>query len=333
MIPLSALTAMHPYRLTTLAFAVVMAAFFLFAGGLVITLRHEHKLPAPRISDSVSFNEKALWLRHAFQQGRTADIIIAGSSMGVNNLDAGEIATLTGTRAVMNTSSWGLTVPQSFDILRIVAPRLRPRLVIMPVYFGDFQKAQVRDFDWPRFQDCLFAPGLAPLYLENLDVIYFQKAYAYRQSPASYAHTFYESLQFDPYGGVLLSAQHFDVDPRRWEGVKDQHLNESLWDPDALSQLQQMGAYLRERKCALLVVACPMRQAMEARLTDKLEPELWAKLPGLLGAQGNFVHISGPDFDDSFFADYAHLNERGARKLTDLIAPNIQQALQEQAAW
>ena len=322
---------MQPYRISLLFFAGTVAVFFL--GVAIIVWMVGDPFPAPRISDNVSFNQKALWLRHAFEQHHPAEIIVAGSSMGLNNLAGEDLARITGTPAILNTCSWGLTLPQSLHVLHVVLDQEHPKIVILPIYLGDFEKPK-DTLDWPRFRECLFATSLAPLYLESLDGLYYEKTYREQKAEKVLNRQDYYSLHFDAYGGVPLAARDFSYDPKRWNGQRDQTLDQIDWDPEALADLREMASFLHRRKIAFLVVACPMRHVMEQKFGPQLDAGLWAKVSTILNESGGrFVHISGPEFDDSLFVDYAHVNLLGARKIADLLAPDLTRLQQAQTTW
>ena len=92
-------------------------------------------LPAPHLSGSVSFNEKAGWLRVALGQGK-CDVLVAGSSMALNNVAAGRLAGEG--QSVINIGSFGVSPEDTLELLRIVTARCAPKLIVMPVYQGDF---------------------------------------------------------------------------------------------------------------------------------------------------------------------------------------------------
>jgi hypothetical protein len=317
---------MHPYRISTLAFSVTMAVFFLSAASLVLMLGD--RLPAPHFSKSMALNEKGLWLRHALKQGRTAEIIVAGSSMAMDNINGAELAKIAGTDAIINTGSWNLTTPQSFKILRILMERLHPKLVIFPVHYGDFEKPELTALDFSLFRKCLYDSSIAPLYFQSLDAYSMQQAYLYRQSQQARNRQIFETLSYDNYGGIPLNPDHFSYNKSTWDGLNDPRLKDIAWDPEAFTAIQEMAVYLHEHHCALLVVACPMRPPVEEKFSAQFERELWSRMPALLGANGQFVHVPGAEFDDSHFADSIHLNARGGTKLTDRLAPNIRELLQ-----
>lgn len=315
---------MAPYRTALLAFAATVAV--VLAG--VVAVCRSSQMPAPRISASKSFNEKALWLRRALREGRKGEVLVVGSSMGLDNLDGGELAAITGNSDVVNACSFGMSVDEILRLTQEMLERFHPRLVIFPLYHGDFIEFEDKDLDWGLFKQCLDARSLAFLYAKTPDVLYYKENYALQKSAAARERRIYESLNFDATGGVPLNPRNFIIEPARWDRFKEQSLEEIRPNPDCLNKLREWCDYLRGRKIPFLVVACPMRQAAEEKFGPELNRTLWPEVKGIVeGDGGRFAHIEGgTDYDDALFADYCHLNSDGAKKMTGELSGVLREA-------
>jgi hypothetical protein len=313
----------EPYRISLVA----------FCGGIILILTvlsvfiatHQESMPGPRITGSVSFNEKAGWLRRALQKNRSVDIVIAGSSMGVNNLDGEELAKIAGTRAILNLSSWGINISGSCQLLSALMDSIHPRLVILPVFFGDFRPERIRDIDLPLFKQCVLGGNLPWLYLRNLDPIYYYNTYRDQTSDLSLQRRSYSSLHFDAFGGVPFSDDHFQYDAQRWDSYRDDAAVDFQIDPAALANLRATLENLKSRGVAVMMVVCPMRKVAEEKLFPATESRLWGPVRAMVeGAGGHFVDVGDRnDFNDALFVDSYHLNQNGARKVADCIAPYV----------
>lgn len=272
--------------------------------------------PGPHLSDSVSFNEKAKWLRHHLND-QNCDIVVLGSSMALNNFNADSFRSRWPSK-IINTGFWGASPGDALSILRTTLKICTPKLILFPTYFGDYiYNNQKLDFD--SFTKFLLDDSITSLiyaYAHNVDLKYFIDN-ALRSRQANYRdRLLYASLNFDWSGGVGLACQNFIVDSNRWDGHRSfsplpQPLQESI---DAIGEL----ARLAKAHGALFIVAVtPMRLAAEEALPLAPIMSLWEKVEGVIRAsEGYFFRGRTEQFNDSLFTDFAHLNICGAKKWT-----------------
>jgi hypothetical protein len=316
---------MSPYRIALVAFWLPVVIFL----GIIAFLCASPKMPAPHVSSSYAFNQKALWLRSALQREPKIDVLIVGSSMGLNNVNGEELSRILGTNRIVNASSWGMSLPITWHLTKELLNRTSPRLVILPVYFGDFQTSHMEEPDWSGFNALLSSWSELLPYLENPEGNYYREHYGDELKPGTRERQTYYGLNFDVYGGVPLNPDHFQTNPSRWDIYQRQELT-AVPSDEALSALKEMTAALRESRTAFLVVACPMRQPAEEKFAVAAQKMLWDKVAPIVEDGGVFVHIpGGPDFDDSLFVDSYHLNAHGGKKLADLLAPTLKKLYPE----
>jgi hypothetical protein len=274
------------------------------------------QLPAPRFSSSESFNEKARWLRNAGTM--SCDMLIAGSSIALNNVDALGIKRTLGENAVLNTGSWGLTIPESAALLSILAPMCRPRIIIVAAFIGDFGPIGRKAIDWPLFARYISGAPAAEMYLRTFDPSYYVRALLHRRQYSTKKASIYESLQFDETGSVLLDCDRFEVDEARWNGYKSSPAADRRLIGSDLDALTAIGQIAREQSAQFIFVVPPLRTVAQSVVneTDNAK-EIWREITRTVeAAGGSILSLSGStSFDDSNFVDYAHLNACGAKKV------------------
>ena len=154
------------------AFAATILACLGGAAGLVASTGAD--LPAPHLSRSASFNEKAGWLRGALASGR-CDVLVVGSSMALNNVAASRLA---GTgHSVINIGSFGVNPEDTLELLRIVTARCAPRLIVMATYQGDFASDMPDDktIAWPALRAYLSGGSALAAWAADFDPYYLLK--------------------------------------------------------------------------------------------------------------------------------------------------------------
>jgi hypothetical protein len=302
--------------------AILMLAFFAFVAVF------EKDLPAPRISSSESFNEKARWLHN--WGNKKCDVLVIGSSMALNNIDWVSIKPMLKNKSLVNTASWDMTVSKSASMLKYVAPICKPDLIVLVAFFGDFNAKENQPIDWEFFQQYLGTLPTGFAYLKSADFAYYASTFANLKILASKGNSVYESLNFDETGSVILDCDHFQRSRRRWDGY-DRYL--SLLDKrkvqielDGLLEIENIAKANRSR---LVVIATPLRKTAEEKVANTWATALLGDVAQSVQATGGQFVQAGllADFPDLDFADFAHLNKCGATKVAELIAPTITNAL------
>ena len=75
-------------------------------------------IPAPKISNSYSLNEKDKFLQR--KKNLQVDVLTLGSSIALNNAHSGVITDMMGTDSYLNTAAWGLRISQMYDMTKIL---------------------------------------------------------------------------------------------------------------------------------------------------------------------------------------------------------------------
>jgi hypothetical protein len=269
-------------------------------------------LPAPRISSSHSFNEKARWLRTTLR-GKNCDVVVLGSSMAVNNFD-GEYAAQKLSRTVINVGSFGMTPSDDIIMLRILSNLCVMRTVIMPVYHGDLARAE-KQVDWGLFERYVAGGNLFFTYISTMDFAYYIK-HIFDTTPGKKERRVYTSLHFDSSGGVGLQCGDFEIEDGRWRGYEIHGLTRP--EPEELNALQAIGDWLSSRNVSFIVAPTPLRRAAIEHLGEGPLDQFWQPAEkAVTVAHGYYVIVPLGSFDDALFVDYNHLNSCGAGVWTE----------------
>lgn len=274
--------------------------------------------PGADISDNRSFNEKAKWLGHRLTGTSKIDVLVIGSSMALNNVNGPELRRRLDAPVVVNTGSWGLDIAATRQVMEGVLQRATPRLIVLPVYHGDFVTRQWMHIQWPAFSHLLSGHSLSA-YFDNPDLGYYAQAIVSDWADHLGRHTTYYSLAFDDTGGVPLAHLTLERTTDRWEWYRQEQLHASDFADQSFASLAAIAAEAHRRGATLYVAAGPLRPVAERTFAPQLRAELWSKVQRILAANG--AHFIPPPpagaFDDTAFADYCHLNDTGSEAFTE----------------
>ena len=310
-------------------YLLVFAVPLLFPAALIalalIYLHSVGKLAPVPLTGSISFNEKAELLRR--DRHMPIDVLAVGSSMTLDNLD-GQIVKehLPGDANLFNAGSFGLKISQSAHLAQLILRKRNPAAVIMVTGPEDFTVNQQAgldydDGDFERFTDGGFYPWFVA---RHFDMAYYRSGMKEirldRRSRRDYG-----SLAFDKYGGVLLNIHFPHVNMVRWNARADLiHSDPTEWDA-----FESFAEFLHQRKISFYVAQSPLRKAPVNAEMASLMKARCARLARIVEAHGGafFDGFDHCPLDDSYFADYAHLNAQGADKFTtafmDAIDPEL----------
>jgi hypothetical protein len=290
----------------------LVAAAFLFSF-------FQERLPPPHLSSSVSFNEKARWLKEHLN-GR-CDVLVIGSSMALNNVDSGELAAIYPGQTIINAASWGMSIEESDAMLKAIIPLCEPKTIILPTNYPDFSAPWAKEIAWSRFVHYLQENYFERFYSRGFDLLYLAKDLEYQSVPAKDRRS-YESLAFDDTGTVELDCRGFKTDPLRWDAYKSERLSPSGIRPAAVDAISSIADTAAKANSRLVVIATPMRPVAETSFYPEIRAALWDSVRERVEkSHGTYIRIAGTDgFADRHFADAKHLNECGAKKLTQIVA-------------
>lgn len=295
---------------------LLMVPALLLLALMIAILVVPDRLPAPRFSSNLAFNEKARWLRNTLPE--RCSTLIVGSSMAFNNIDAAILPASRFGNHVVNVSSWGMNTQDSLTMLKTVAPMCKPDNVILVTNYMDFYDSWEEGIDWQDFRDYIrHEPGLVA-QLREFDLNYFITSIKAIRANRSRGKRSYQSMEMDSTGTVNLDCEHFQVDADRWAGPKQDRALAPNAGKVNLDAMREFAEYAQSIHARLLVLIPPLRNNLEHSLLTGERQALWDEVAHIVSSHGGtFVHVAGsPDYDDSLFVDYAHLNACGAKKFT-----------------
>ena len=282
-----------------------------------LALIHSDYLPPPQLSSSASFNAKARWLRGSLADNQ-CDVLVLGSSMALNNFSHQTFSEhLSG--KVVNLGSWGLNVDDDYHILKNTISVCKPRVVIMPLYYGDFNDVD-KHVRWADFQEYINGRNPIFTYLKAIDATAIAKEAWHSYRHPLVGRNVYQSLEFDDSGTVNLAYENFHVEESRWEGFRFNAIKAA--SRKSLDALQQVLLLAKENNFFVLIASVPLRTAAMEFFGSTTLDRFSEPISDIVTASSNgtFIRIeSANDFPDAFFSDYTHLNERGAARYTQCL--------------
>lgn len=292
-------------------------------GLAALVLANLPNAPGPRISGSLSFNEKAKWLRSNLADG-TCDVLALGSSIALNSFD-GEAVRARYRVKVVNSAYWGMTAVDARNMLTALLPICAPKIVILPTYYGDYSPEQ-GDFDWLKFARYVGGGRLSGIwtYLRHMDIFYYLLHAGSRSDVLMNERRVYKSLNFDASGSVNFACENFRVSPQRWDEFRTSKAMPPP-NPEKIAALMEIARLLQERGIPFIVAGTPLRPVAEKHLVSSEMTAIWQAIETSVVQQGAvFSRARGAvGYDDKDFADFSHLNACGARKWTnDLLERN-----------
>ncbi len=271
-------------------------------------------IPAPKISDSFSLNEKLEFIR---KNRKATKIMGLGASTALNNLHSKTITDRFNSHSYINVSSWGMNMKDNYYVLKLLYDIHVPATIIMASNISEFQSVPVKKLNYAMAKDYLLASDrVANLYhLRCFSLSYYLEhlinAKKWRTHKNEYAY-----LGFDPYGGVNLDSTNFNIDPVRWnssfEHGKIEHHN--------YQYLDSISEFCKANNIKIHFFHCPFREGLYTNLNHHQLTELnmhTKKVEEILTSDDHiFVNSTEVIWDDELFVDGEHFNEHGARAFT-----------------
>lgn len=276
----------------------------------------KYGFPLPNFSNNISFNAMIHNIRHNHIND-SIDVLAVGSSMTLNNVDSNTIVKYLG-KNYLNASAWGNNIEEDFNLLTTFLPFYDIKYLIISSYYGDFHGGDVDLLSEQRFKKIRFflKTGISPLE-DFLNIKYIlQKTREYNNFKKNIYD--YTSLNYDPYGGVLLPKQNFKISQNRWNGEDIVNTSIKLRQYDFLYEISKLCA---KKEIILIFVNNPIRKGFyETR--DNIELNILQvhseKVFKILNEDKHiFIDTQNILWDDDLFVDYAHLNNEGAKKYTE----------------
>ncbi len=277
-------------------------------------------LPAPKYSNSISFNEKIDFIRD--KDLTKIEYIAVGSSMTLNNVDSETMVKYLGDN-YLNLGSWGFKINHSKEMIQHLIQFL-PNLkaVILSTNLMDFSDIKLMEINI-NYQKVIksirFLPGFLS-YSVDPDIRYLYENSITNPGRMS-GRKSYQSLEFDFNGGVILDLMPEMISKERWS--KDLSGYEvSQFEMDNVKHLNDI---LNEYGIGLYVVITPVRSgSMSSQDHDKYKEKIKALIKFMEVTDIGCIDCNDmTELNDSLYVDYAHLNKRGAEKFTKYFIMNL----------
>lgn len=291
---------------------------------IVSILFFQNELPAPRLSNSSAFNEKARWIRENLPQ--KCSTLILGSSMALNNIDADILPRGRFGEQIANVASWGMSMRDSEKMLEAVAPLCKPDAIILVTNFMDFNAAWSKDIDWVLIDEYIHQSSYLITYFREFDLRDFLSAIKSRHKNSKEGTRIYQSLVFDETGTVNLACRNFKIDPRRWDGHKSRKQElDAHQRAENIQALHRIAKTVKQMNIKLYVLTPPMRHVAETSFLVDARKTLWDDVKRVVSKSGGvYLQVPGSsEFGDELFVDFAHMNACGAEKFTRQIANEL----------
>ena len=276
-------------------------------------------LPAPYLSNSISFNEKIQFIKE--NDKLDSEILVLGSSMALNNLMSEVIIEDFKISKMLNMASWGFRVSDSEKFINNMAEYFdNLKYVILVVNLMDFSKKQnevIIDYDELKYY---FDQDLGNLsYLKYFDLSYFYKNSKLNKDRNKIKNT-YQSLVFDRGGGVILDIDSNRIDMSRW----DKKIDEFKILNSEIQSLNSIAKYLKSRQKKFIVAISPVKKGSLNMLQKSYVTKEIYNIKESIDESVIFINsYELSDWDDAYYVDFAHFNKLGAKRFTKYIIDEI----------
>lgn len=288
----------------------VLIAAFMYHHNL--TFKH---FPAPRLSDSYSFNEKMLFLRNS--EIKNPKVLAIGSSLSLNNFHSETILESFNTNSYLNASSWGMRLSESYRQLKSLLKIYNPEYLIIAITFSDFFEPD-KTIDHELSEKFISSNKLySPIYhLQTFSLQYYLEYFPYAKYVRTIGNSYYY-LNFDKHGAVNFEKENFNITDQRWNHSYFEDLSYEY----QLTYLDSIAILSQRNNVELIVCQSPPRQGFIKSFTNKQKVDLNIYIEKLnnLSEKRNFKFRNAftRNWPDELFVDGTHFHSKGAELFTE----------------
>jgi hypothetical protein len=282
------------------------------------------RFPPPRLTGNRSFDEKILFLRK-HPERLAARTLIAGSSLSLAAILGEDIEkAVPEAGPVLNVGVWGERMIYTRSRVQELRRWIRPDVVIVGLAPPAFTRDEP-DFglpDPPQLERVLRAGPLLPAYLHAASPLYYVREALFRE--ADDHGNPYLALAFDRTGSAPLRVR--PGDEARFGRLRGPSTTEL--DPRQYEALTGLADDVARDGAQLVVVELPIRPDVTARqdLREYFERHRQSVAAALSKTSARQLTLGdGLDLTSEDFADWLHLGESGAEKLTRALANDLRQ--------
>jgi hypothetical protein len=299
----------------------LLGAVFLLLVLLYFPLRHVRDIrkhgfenvPDNLLSNSVSYNAKLQATRKK-KNALDADILIAGSSMSLNNI-SGNLLSSRLHLSVWNMSSWGYKPGYVLKFLKEYGP-IKSKYLVIAINNGDLGEG-VPEIDEKATRQYLTHGVIVRtwLLLKKFNLNNFQSDWEAR-STSNYSNNDYLSLHFDDSGSILFDSTGFvktDIRCKTYQDTSGFQLFRK--------QIRELSDWCTSNGINFQLAYFPWRNDLRTPLRNDQNKEVARVLKKELGA--HFVDLHEIILDTKLYADASHLFRLGAEFMTGALADSI----------
>ena len=300
-----------------------LKVLFLILGSIVTTtvaysyyVAKQYTAPLP-VTNRISFDAKIQFIREHIDP-KEIDTLVVGSSLALNNVqgiileqDSKKI------KAVLNLSMWSIGAPQVEQLLELSDAFPNLKRIIYSGQFSDFgNKLVFKNFD-SDFIESYMTNSLNPIEYSSFilnsckDVSFCQK----RQKEWSTKYsmkTKFSYLKFDHTGSAPLHVYGKDIIQKRW---REAHIPVQM--PEAFQALIRIAKKASNDNVKFYFIQQPYRQPLiDAHPGVKHVMKKFANTVNALISKegGKFLNLHEKlHFNDDYFSDRSHLNDKGSK--------------------
>ncbi len=265
--------------------------------------------PPPSLTNSYSYNDKLLFCRN-----KKADYVCIGSSLSLNNIDSKTCIQNFHSDSYLNISSWGLTMADTYTLLKSYTNFSKPKKILISSNIIDFRSNEQKKADAEEIEHFFSMPSSTMLFYyikhstlkELLDEIKQSKV-------IKESHATYETLYYDAYGAAPLHKDGFTISDKRWE--------DSTTGPVQKIQymyLDSIAIFCKTNNIEMLFFQSPIREGLYKKIDLKLLNAHTAQTESII-KKYNYAYVNSLEtlWNDSLFVDGTHLSSVGAKAYTE----------------
>jgi hypothetical protein len=274
----------------------------------------------------VCFDEKIRFLRNS--PTKNCDLLVIGSSMALNNIDSEALLKhLPGTQ-VLNSGAWNMKIGQTRAALECLLRVYRPRTVLFLCGPMDFYLTEFPSQFFDAGEVTQFVSGRSwsvPVLLRHFDLQYYVK-WSFKIAQSRSSRNEYLSVMFDPSGSLPLEISYPNINWRRW----NLKVSPEEVDPTQYDELARIADLVRDRGMNLICIQPPMRRGSVLVESIAAVDDHWSRIEKILARRGfRFWNLNDIGLSDDYFADYSHLNYKGAPIFSEIVGRRLNVELQQ----
>lgn len=266
------------------------------------------------VSNSISCNLKAGFIEQHPEKLNQAGIVVLGSSMSLNNIDA-KLLQDSFQLNTINLSSWGLKIV-NFEQSPVLDQH---KIFLCNLGSPDFSTYHLQAYDKFSFNNS----KLRQVYDLSVNFSTYKDQLQKAKDVLLMRHNRdFKSCNFDDYGSVLLSDSGFNFDSSRWNG--DDYLSfgvDSAKLKDYVHHLKDLVASHQGIEHFILTYS-PGRRVFY----NQNRSEMIAYLGRMIRENCptvHFINLYDRNYPDVEYADASHFNGKGASRFTREVIDSI----------